>query len=106
MISNSDLDCVLNTSATEGRIRKWTWTLEAKNTLTEVRETENGQWTPDISTGCNWIEGASSETDSQGRYVNATIRLKVEDRDGTESSTVSRSVKIYVDGRCGFSSDS
>jgi len=92
-------------SATDGRIRSWIWTLSARTNLTERREGENGIWTPDINTGCNWLEGASSTTDSQGRFVNATFRLQVEDRDGTRSSTVSRSVRIYVNGRCGFGED-
>jgi hypothetical protein len=38
--------------------------------------------------------------------VNATFRLQVEDRDGTRSTnTASRSVRIYVNGRCGFDND-
>jgi len=103
LITDSDLDCVLNPSASEGIIRAWIWTLSAKNDVTERRE-GSGEWTPDINTGCNWIEGISSSTDSQGRYVEATFRLQVEDRDGTRSSTFSRSgIRIYTDGRCGFS---
>jgi hypothetical protein len=104
LITDTDLDCVVNPSASEGIIRVWLWTLSAKNDVTERRETDNGEWTVDINAGCNWIEGMSSTTDSQGRYVEATFRLQVEDRDGTRSSTFSRSgIRIYVDGRCGFS---
>jgi hypothetical protein len=103
LITNSELDCVLSTGASEGIIRAWIWTLSARVDVTERRESENGDWTPDISAGCNWLEGASSNTDSQGKYVDATFRLQVEDRDGTRSSTFSRPVRIYVDGRCGFS---
>jgi hypothetical protein len=95
------MDCVLNTSASDGVLRFWTWTLSAKKDLTEIRQ--GAVWTPDITAGCSFIEGSSSATDSQGRYVDITIKLQVEDRDGTKSSTVSRTVKLYTNDLCGFS---
>lgn len=101
LISDNNLDCVLDASASDGRLTRWIWTLTSEKEVTETRS--GTTWTPDISIGCSFITGATSNTDSQGRYVNITIKLQVEDRDGTRSSAVSRTVKLYTEERCGFS---
>lgn len=93
------LDCRLDARASEGRLIKYYWELEVRekirNERTEVTYSE-------IDTTCKFVEDATSSTDSNGKYVNMSVRLEVEDRDGTRSNPVTRTIKLYTSGNCGF----
>jgi hypothetical protein len=48
------------------------------------------------------VEEATAKTDDQGTYVDMTIQLEVQDRDGSQSPAVTRSVKLYTNDYCGI----
>ncbi len=93
------LDCRLDGSASEGRLTRWLWTLEAKEKIIG----EKGEPIfADIDSTCAFVDGLTASTDSNGKYVNMTVSLQVEDRDGTRSATSARTIKLYTNGNCGF----
>ncbi len=93
------LDCRLNGSASEGRLTRWLWTLEAKE---KILGDKNEAIFADIDSTCAFVDSLTASTDSNGKYVNMTVSLQVEDRDATRSSTNSRTIKLYTNGNCGF----
>jgi hypothetical protein len=100
LVSNGrQLDCRLDGRASSGQIVKWFWTLEAREKITA--EKTDGIYA-EIDTTCGFVNGATASSDSGGRYVNMTVTLQVEDRDGTRSSNSSRTIKLYTDNNCGF----
>jgi hypothetical protein len=56
----------------------------------------------EIDTECRLVAGANSSGDGDQRYVNMTISLAVTDRDGTQSSPTTRTVRLYTNSNCGF----
>ncbi len=97
--NGTGLDCRLNGSASEGRLSKWTWTLEARERITAEKPEPTFA---DIDSTCAFVSGATALTDSIGNYLNMTVTLQVEDRDGTRSSPSSRTIKLYLSNACGF----
>jgi hypothetical protein len=79
------------------------WTLTVSTgSITETRS--SASFTPDTQKGCNFVDGASSSIDANGRrYLDFTIALVVEDREGLRSNSTTRSARLYPDGACGFS---
>jgi hypothetical protein len=101
--SGQSFDCLLDGSASQGILQLWTWTLGiGTGRIREVRTT--AVLTPDTQSGCNFVEGGSTNTDSSGRrYVEMTIELVVEDREGLRSPAVTRAVRLYPEQLCGYS---
>ena len=100
LINNgAQLDCRLNGSASEGRITRWIWTLEVKE---KIRGDKPEPSFADIDSTCAFIAGSTALTDSNGNYLNMSVTLEVEDRDGTRSSPTTRTVKLYTSSACGF----
>lgn len=93
------LDCRLEGRASEGRIARWAWVLEAKERIVADRADSAFN---EIDTTCGLVNGATASTDSVGNYITLTVSLQVTDRDGTQSSTTSRTVKLYLNNNCGF----
>jgi hypothetical protein len=93
-----ELDCRLEGRASEGRLVRWRWTLEARERVTTDRPDSAFN---EIDVTCNLVNGATTSIDSDGAYVPLSITLEVTDRDG-DQNTSSRTVKLYTNGTCGF----
>jgi hypothetical protein len=96
--SGLQLDCRLEGRASEGRIVRWHWTLEARERISANRPDSAFN---EIDSECRFVNGASTSTDNAGTYINMTVMLEVTDRDG-DQNTSSRTVKLYTNGNCGF----
>jgi hypothetical protein len=97
----TELDCRLDGRGSSGAIVRWSWVLTAVERI--VTQRADGIFA-EIDTDCRLVAGADSSTDNQGRrYVNMTISLEVMDRDGTQSSPTTKTVRLYLNANCGFS---
>lgn len=94
------VDCRLDASASSGTIASWIWVLAATE-RSQINKPQPELFDPQIP-GCKFVQGASYTIDDQGRYLNMTVTLEVQDRDGTTSAAVSRTVKLYTDDLCGL----
>ncbi len=94
------VDCRLNGSASNGTIARWIWVLAATE-RSQINKNEPELIDPQIP-GCKFVQGASYTIDEMGRYLNMTVTLEVQDRDGSTSPAVSRTVKLYTDDLCGL----
>jgi hypothetical protein len=96
----NQLDCRLDGRGSSGAIVRWSWVLTVVERI--VTQKADGIFA-EIDTQCRLVAGADSSTDNEGRrYVNMTVALEVSDRDGTQSSPTTRTVRLYTDGNCGF----
>lgn len=93
------LDCRLEGRASDGRIVRWRWTLEARERVTADKP--ESAFNEIDTNGCGFVNGATTSTDSFGKYMDMTVMLEVTDRDG-DSNTASRTIKLYTNGLCGF----
>ena len=91
-----ELDCRLDGSSSDGRIVKWSWSLEAQERVTSDKPDAAFN---EIDVDCGMVEGISGDTDSNGRYTSMRVSLEVTDRDGDRNQT-SRNVRLYFDGVC------
>ncbi|HEY5617240.1 MAG TPA: hypothetical protein VIK60_04805 [Vicinamibacterales bacterium] len=95
-----ELDCRLDGSRSDGVIVRWSRVIQAVERIVQQRASPI---LAEIDTDCRLVAGANSSTDSEGlKYVNMTISLEVMDRDGTQSSSTSRTVRPYTNENCGF----
>jgi hypothetical protein len=95
------LDCRLDGRGSSGAIVRWSWVLTVVERL--VTQKADGIFA-EIDVQCRLVSGAESNTDNEGRrWVPMTISLEVSDRDGTQSSPTTKTVRLYTDGNCGFS---
>ena len=92
------IDCRLDGRPSEGRIVRWRWTLEVREKI--VNDKASGEFN-EINSSCTFVSGASTSTDSVGKYINMTVLLEVTDRDGDQNAA-SRTVKLYPNSNCGF----
>ena len=94
------LDCRLDGRGSSGVIVRWSWVLTVQERILTQRA--DGIFA-EIDSDCRLVNGANSSADSDDqRYVNMTIALEVTDRDGTQSSPTTRTVRLYTNGNCGF----
>jgi hypothetical protein len=94
------LDCRLDGRGSCGVIVRWSWVLTVQERILTLRA--DGIFA-EIDSDCRLVNGANSSADSDDqRYVNMTIALEVTDRDGTQSSPTTRTVRLYTNGNCGF----
>jgi hypothetical protein len=91
-----ELDCRLDGSASDGRIVKWFWTIEAQDRITADKPDPAFN---EIDVDCDMVEGINGDTDASGRFTTMRIDLEVTDRDGDRNST-GRNVRLYFDGVC------
>jgi hypothetical protein len=56
----------------------------------------------DPPSGCSFLSGRSTSSDSDGTYIQMSVDLVVEDRDGARSSATNKTIKIYTNGACGY----
>jgi hypothetical protein len=93
-----ELDCRLDGKASEGRLVRWTWLLEARERIKTDRPDPAFN---EIDTTCRLIDGASSSSDSNGNFVDLKITLEVTDKEGDQNTTA-RTVKLYTNKNCGY----
>jgi len=96
--SGLELDCRLDAKASDGRIVRWNWELEAQE---KIRAEKSEPVFNEVDTTCRLVSGDSSTTDSNGTYVDLKITLEVTDKDG-DRNTTDRTVKLYTNATCGF----
>ena len=94
-----ELDCRLDGRGSSGVIVRWSWVLTVVERILTQR---TDGVLAEIDTECRLVAGANSSGDGDQRYVNMTISLEVMDRDGTQSSPTTRTVRLYTNSNCGF----
>lgn len=93
------LDCRLDGRGSSGVIVKWSWVLAVVERI--VTQRTDGILA-EIDTQCRLVAGANSSGDGDQRYVNMTVSLEVMDRDGTQSSPTTRTVRLFTNSNCDF----
>jgi hypothetical protein len=94
------LDCRLDGRGSDGVLVRWSWVLRAVERIVQSRpdpifaEIDTG--------GCKFVNNASTNGDGENRWTNLTITLEVQDRDGSQSPALTRTVRLYVNGNCGW----
>jgi len=100
--SNGTSDCRLDATTSAGVPRFYTYTYAiGSSTATDVKTDRTG----DISISsspCDFYKDHSTSDDNGDKYLNMDISLQIEDREGTKSAVTKRTVRVYVNGRCGY----
>lgn len=97
----TELDCRLDASGSSGAIVRWSWVLMAVERL--ITQKADAIFA-EIDVQCRLVSGGESNTDDEGRrWVPMTISLEVMDRDGAQSPSTTKRVRLYTNGNCGFS---
>lgn len=97
----TELDCRLDGRGSSGAIVRWSWVLTVVERI--LTQKADGIFA-EIDVQCRLVASAESNTDDEGRrWVPMTISLEVMDRDGTQSSPTTKTVRLYTNGNCGFS---
>jgi hypothetical protein len=91
-----ELDCRLDGGASDGRIVRWSWSLEAQDRITADKPEASFN---EIDVDCDLVQGLNGDSDTNGRFTQMRVSLEVTDRDGDRDST-SRNVRLYFDGVC------
>ena len=98
-----EADCVLDASQSGGFIHQYVWTYWT-GSAPIGHQTEQTRSAMQIDSDCGFFENGRGGDDSSGnRYVQMTIQLIVQDRAGTRSAPVQRSIRLYPNRMCGFS---
>jgi hypothetical protein len=98
-----EADCVLDATESPGFIHQYVWTYWT-GSAPIGHQTEQTRSAMQIDTDCGFFENGRGGDDSSGnRYVQMTIQLIVQDRAGTRSAPVQRSIRLYPNRMCGFS---
>jgi hypothetical protein len=91
------VDCVLNARSSRGIVSRYHWTLKIGSTeLAFSRSDDQAEVTP--TTECGFLGNGNPS----GGVVRLEVSLQLEDRAGNRSSTSSRTVDLYHNGRCGY----
>ena len=98
-----DFDCFLDGSSSTGFVTSWIWTYRMGTaTLGHTSQASNSH--PQISTKCAFLDTATGGDGPNGeRYLNMTVTLQVQDRNGNTSALMQHDVKVYPNRECGFS---
>ena len=98
-----ETNCVLDASNSRGFIHLYIWTYWT-GSAPIGHQTEQARSAFQLDTDCGFFENGRGGDDSSGnKYVQMTVQLIVQDRVGTRSAPVQRSVRLYPDRKCGFS---
>jgi hypothetical protein len=98
-----EADCVLDASNSRGFIGQYVWTYWTGSTPIG-HSTEQARSALQIDSDCAFFENGRGGDDSSGnRYVQMTVQLIVQDRVGTRSAPVQRTIRLYPNRMCGFS---
>jgi hypothetical protein len=95
-----ELDCRLDGRGSNGIIVRWSWVITVVERI--IAQRTDGVFA-EIDTDCRLVNGANPSTDSDDqKYVNMTISLEVMDRDGSQSSPTTRTIRLYTNSNCGL----
>jgi len=100
--SDANMDCSLDASTSAGVLRYWRWTYSiGSDSNTDVRTDAFGAI--ELSGGCNLLQNHGTATDDNNeKYLNLDVSLVVEDREGTQSSKATKTIRVYPNGFCGY----
>jgi hypothetical protein len=97
-ISNNagPIDCQFNASSSTGPIEQYLWTVEVNGDDYDQNST-----VPQVTldTPCELLDGGTEDDDGR---IRIRVSLRLRGRDGTTSSSTSREILIWTNGRCGF----
>jgi hypothetical protein len=97
-----DVDCDTDGTPSRGFVEKWHWSYWTGGAPL-AHTTTGGLSKPRFMNGCAFLDSARGGDNPDGsKYLQMTIELVVEDRAGSRSSAVRRSVKLYPNRLCGF----
>ena len=98
---NGSLDCRYDASTSGGfpRFYNWTFTIGSTNNRSTTTD-KTGDF--DIQDKCDFFKGRSTNDDSGDKYLNMDVKLVIEDKEGTTSTPTTRTVRVYVNGKCGY----
>ena len=95
-------DCTLDGRASKGPITRWIWRYWTGNSPVTRVDTEAAS-TLQFLTGCLIFDGGRGGDGPGGdRYVQMTIELVVQDREGNRSVPVTQPARLYPNRLCGF----
>ena len=98
--AGAQLDCRLDARQSDGVLARWMWVFAV---VERTIATKTEPTFAEIDTGgCRLVNTATALTDAQGKYVSMTIQLEVQDRDGSTSPAVTKTVKLYTNDYCGI----
>jgi hypothetical protein len=96
-------DCGLDARASTGFIDRWIWRYWTSADNAIGHATTDSQSKQSISNRCSFFNNARGGDDAQGnKFIQMTIELVVQDRQGNRSAPVQRAVRLYPDRLCGF----
>jgi hypothetical protein len=99
--NNGDNDCRLDASASGGVPKFYIYTYSfGGTTITDGKADKVGDI--DIPNACDLFKDRSTNDDSGDKYLNMDVGLQIEDREGAKSSVTKKTVRIYVNGYCGY----
>jgi len=96
-------DCRLDASTSSGVPQSYlyTYTIGGGSGVQDGKSSATGD--VDIPNACNFFAGRSTATDENGdAYFNMDVTLQITDREGTTSPKVTKTVRVYVNGKCGY----
>jgi hypothetical protein len=98
---DADLDCHTDASTSGGfpRFYRWTYSI-GSTTNTDVKTDKMADI--EIKDKCDFFKDRSPSTDNNDKYLNMDVRLVIEDNEGTNSTPTTRTVRVFVNGFCGY----
>jgi hypothetical protein len=99
---NATLDCRTDASTSGGFPRFYRWTYTVGSTVnTDVKTDKLAD--VEIKDKCDFFKDRSTSSDANGdRYLNMDIRLVIEDKEGSNSTPTTKTVRVYTNGMCGY----
>jgi len=102
LLSTERADCTLDGRGSRGPITQWIWRYWTGNNPV-TRLDDEGVSTKQLLTKCLIFDGGRGGDGPGGdRYVQMTIELVVQDREGNRSAPVVQAAKLYPNRMCGF----
>jgi hypothetical protein len=90
------LDCEFNGNRSFGAIAEWIWRLEIGGNNYEKTTTSG---IVELSAGCGSLDGGTLKDDA----ADMVVKLRLVGKNGAQSSTLSRTIKLYPQKNCGYS---
>ena len=98
--AGDQLDCRLDARASDGVLVLFKWVFTAVER--QLANRTDPVYAEIDTGGCRLVKTATAKTDDQGKYVDMTILLEVQDKDGSQSPAVTKTVKLYTNDYCGI----
>ncbi|MBI2828781.1 MAG: hypothetical protein HYX77_05875 [Acidobacteria bacterium] len=90
------LDCEFNGSGSFGAIAEWIWRLEVGENDYDKTTTSG---VTNLSPSCGSLEEGKEKADET---VDMVVKLRLVGKNGAQSSTLSRTIKLYPQKYCGY----